>query len=262
VQSNTRFCLLTNDDGPGPLLAITRSVVAPLFKKIAVVVPDRDRIASSAALTHRKFEVRFDRLSRAWLVSSFPADAVRYALSRLFKVPPDIVISGINQGHNLGRCVVNSGTVGAAMEAARVGVPAICLSADRHAQTNNLWMCAVRGVVKQCLEAVRTARSGAFILNVNLPSMVARSEMRLVFLPVSQAAFNERYEEVRNNKTRVIHRRGDTLVEDSSIPDMKALSDGVAVVNLLATPWTTRQSELIRVLSRRFKNQDCRLPPS
>lgn len=120
--------LLTNDDGihSAGLQALAEELQA--LGRIVVVAPDRERSAIGHALTlHsplRAEEIIKDR----WAVSGTPTDAVILAICTLLQEKPDLVISGINKGGNMGDDLNYSGTVAAAMEATRMGVPAIAMS--------------------------------------------------------------------------------------------------------------------------------------
>ena len=124
--------LLTNDDGVDSraLLPFARSLSE--IGDVRIVVPDRERSWVSKALTGYQ-ELRVNRLEGdidIVTVSGFPADCVQLGVHNLLGRQPDIVISGINIGANHGMAyVVASGTVGAALEAAIVGVPAMAFSA-------------------------------------------------------------------------------------------------------------------------------------
>jgi 5'-nucleotidase len=120
--------LLTNDDG---IHSAGLQALADRFKslgRVVVVAPDRERSAIGHALTlHaplRAEEICKDR----WAVSGTPTDAVSLGICSLLKETPDLVVSGINKGGNMGDDLTYSGTVAAAMEATLMGVPAIAVS--------------------------------------------------------------------------------------------------------------------------------------
>lgn len=129
--------LLTNDDGVGaPGLAALYAAVRDLGE-VTVVAPEVERSAVGHAITlSDPLRVRdFDGPEgmRAVAVSGTPADCVKIAVRAILPEPPDLVLSGINQGANVGTNVLYSGTVSAATEAAMLGIPAAALSlGDRH----------------------------------------------------------------------------------------------------------------------------------
>ena len=120
--------VITNDDGifaPG-LRALVKGLEG--LGTISVVAPSRERSAAAQSLTLRQ-PIYCDQVAeREWAVEGTPADAMIIALHTLFPEKPDLVISGINRGGNLGENIYYSGTVGAAMEAAINHVPAIAIS--------------------------------------------------------------------------------------------------------------------------------------
>src|SRR5487761_861039 len=128
VSIRKKRLLLTNDDGlQAPGLKALEDALRPLGD-IAVVAPDREMSGTSQSLTLYS-PLRVHAVDeRHFSVSGTPADAVILALHRLLAEPPDLVVSGINPGGNMGENVVYSGTVGAAMEAAINHVPAIAVS--------------------------------------------------------------------------------------------------------------------------------------
>ena len=128
--------LLTNDDGilaPG-IKALWQELAS--FARISVVAPDSEKSASSQAITvHHpiwvdEYQVENQKIA-AWRVVGTPTDCVKMALESLLKDDlPDMIVSGINQGSNLGTDVLYSGTVSAAIEGALHGLPAIAMSLD------------------------------------------------------------------------------------------------------------------------------------
>src|SRR6202023_2226893 len=117
--------LLTNDDGihAAGLKALAAGLEG--FGTISIVAPNREQSGAAQSLTLRQPIICHNVGERQWAVEGTPADAVIVALHRLLPEPPDMVISGINLGANLGENVYYSGTVGAAREAALHHIPAI-----------------------------------------------------------------------------------------------------------------------------------------
>lgn len=120
--------LITNDDGiqAEGLRALVHAVEG--MGTISVVAPSHERSASAQSLTLRQPIFWEQVAEREWAVEGTPADAVILALNKLLPNRPDLVLSGINRGGNLGENIFYSGTVGAAMEAAINHIPAIAVS--------------------------------------------------------------------------------------------------------------------------------------
>jgi len=124
--------LITNDDGfYAKGIQALRAGLAEVAD-VLVIAPDSEQSAVGHAITLssplkvRKVEEGGELIGYA--VNGTPADCVKIAVTELLDEPPEIVISGVNQGGNLGTCAIYSGTVSAATEAAIMGLPAIAVS--------------------------------------------------------------------------------------------------------------------------------------
>lgn len=161
--------LVTNDDGvhSAGLTVLVRALKR--LGNVVVVAPDRERSAASHSLTlHsplRAEEIRQD----VYAVDGTPTDCVNLGLHGLLGSVPDIVMSGINRGANLGDDVTYSGTVSAAMEAALMGVPAVALSlAEGPFQARNFaW--AAQVAASLCRQVIARGLPRDTFLNVNIP---------------------------------------------------------------------------------------------
>lgn len=126
--------LVTNDDGASsPGLLALKQALEPLGT-VSVIAPDRNRSAIARGITiHNSLwveEVELADGSRAFSTDGTPVDCVRFAALGLFDTQPDVVVSGINLGLNLGDDVTYSGTVAAALEGVLLGLPAIAVSQE------------------------------------------------------------------------------------------------------------------------------------
>ena len=122
------LALLTNDDGVDAkgLLALKRELSKAF--QVWVVAPDREQSATSHSLTLQR-PLRINRIAdRFYSVDGTPTDAVMLAVHAILKRKPDILISGINHGPNMGDDVSYSGTVAAAMEGTILNIPSIAVS--------------------------------------------------------------------------------------------------------------------------------------
>jgi 5'-nucleotidase len=128
MEESPRVILVTNDDGiaAAGLAALAGTLAA--LGEVYVVAPDRERSTVGHSLTlHRP--LRVERVgARRFAVNGMPADCVNLGILGLLPMPPNLVVSGINHGANLGDDVTYSGTVSAAMEGTLLGVPSIAIS--------------------------------------------------------------------------------------------------------------------------------------
>jgi 5'-nucleotidase len=127
--------LLGNDDGIfSPGIRTLANTLAKAGHQVTIVCPDRERSATGHGLTIHK-PLRAEQIDglflpevEAWACSGTPADCIKLALEAILEYPPELVLSGINQGANLGTDVLYSGTVSAAMEGAIAGITSIAFS--------------------------------------------------------------------------------------------------------------------------------------
>jgi 5'/3'-nucleotidase len=153
--------LLTNDDGIQAEGLHALAAALEGFATVSIVAPSREQSGAAQSLTLRQPIVCHPVAERQWAVDGTPADAVIVALHKLLPQPPDLVISGINFGANLGENAYYSGTVGAAREAALHHIPALAMS-----------LCSKKKEAKFD-NAARVARSAAeLILREGLPDQV------------------------------------------------------------------------------------------
>jgi len=124
--------LISNDDGiDAPGIALLEKVARDLSKDVWVVAPEMEQSGASHSLTTRR-PLRLNQMGeRRYAVDGTPTDCVLLAVKKLLRDrPPDLVLSGINGGSNVGEDLTYSGTVAAAMEATLLGIPAMALSQD------------------------------------------------------------------------------------------------------------------------------------
>jgi 5'-nucleotidase len=126
--------LLTNDDGIGAegLHAARRALSAVESLDVSVIAPDSNRSATARSITTRSplsvKEIEFGDGTRGFATDGTPVDCVRFADLGLLGERPDLIVSGINHGANLGDDITYSGTVAAALEGIVLGIPAVAIS--------------------------------------------------------------------------------------------------------------------------------------
>ena len=126
--------LITNDDGIGAkgLQALRRALVEMPDLEVSVIAPDSNRSATARSITTRSplwvQEIEFDDGTVGYASDGTPVDCVRFAELGLIGERPELIVSGINHGANLGDDITYSGTVAAALEGIVLGIPAIAIS--------------------------------------------------------------------------------------------------------------------------------------
>lgn len=164
--------LVSNDDGIGARGLHDLVLALADLGVILVAAPDRARSASGHSITLHK-PLRADPVDvpgavAAYSISGTPTDCVALALRHLFREPPDLVISGVNHGPNLGWDLTYSGTVAAAVEAALLGSPAIAISlASRRPEVSYVHAAACARRLALCIQD--HPLPPFTLLNVNVP---------------------------------------------------------------------------------------------
>lgn len=162
--------LVTNDDGVRSPGIRALATALKVLGRVVVVAPDRNRSAVGHALTLerplRAEEIKPD----VYAVDGMPTDCINLGIHGLLRETPDLVVSGINCGSNVGDDITYSGTVCAAMEASLMGLPAFSISLDsKNFQTDDLALAANFScqIGKQIL---RNGLPADTFLNVNVPA--------------------------------------------------------------------------------------------
>ncbi|MEQ9359996.1 MAG: 5'/3'-nucleotidase SurE [Coleofasciculus chthonoplastes F3-SA18-01] len=166
--------LISNDDGIFALgIRTLADTLAQAGHDVTVVCPDRERSATGHGLTlhdpirAETIDTIFHPAVKAWSCSGTPSDCVKLALGALIDHPPDLVLSGINHGSNLGTDILYSGTVSAAMEGVLEGIPSIAFSLTSY--TSKEFHVAAT-FAKSLIERLSGAPlAKVMLLNVNVP---------------------------------------------------------------------------------------------
>jgi 5'-nucleotidase len=161
--------LVSNDDGylaPG-LEALAQAMRR--FGTVTVVAPEQNCSGASNSLTLNR-PLTVNRASNGFLyLNGTPTDCVHVALTGLLDSAPDLVVSGINNGQNMGDDTIYSGTVAAAMEGYLFGLPSIAFS---HVDKGHAHLAAAASVAADLVARyVEHRLPGPFLLNVNIPNL-------------------------------------------------------------------------------------------
>ena len=165
--------LVTNDDGiHSPGLKVLERIAKGLSRDVWVVAPETEQSATGHSLTVRRPLRPRKHGRRRFSVDGTPTDCVLVAHHHILaKRPPDLVLSGINHGGNLGEDVTYSGTVAAAMEAAILGLPAVAFSQLRQGDERITFATAERFApdILRALAGISWSRD--LLINVNFPPL-------------------------------------------------------------------------------------------
>lgn len=181
--------LLTNDDGiDSPKLALTKEALSE-YGTVYTIAPKHEQSAKSMALSIGGYHVhQIDAYTYA--VDGTPVDCVNYACAGL-KLQPDLVVSGTNNGYNLGIDTRYSGTVGAALQAQYHNVPSIALSSDRRGDR------ILKDELKRTLDYLfeHDLPSKDYTLNINFPREKFEQSKGILEVKVHYHVFDYRAEQ-------------------------------------------------------------------
>lgn len=257
APADTFTILFSNDDGfdaPG-LQALVKAFAG--YGDLFVSAPATNQTAKGHAITFAEVVVAQERpaqgVTRAVAVDGTPATAVRVGLERYMARRPDVVISGINRGENLGMSVYLSGTLGAAREAVFSGIPAIAVSMQGNRPED---YAASAAYVRRLLDDVRARQllRPGFFLNVNTPAGTPKG---VAVTRLSLRASRLSYECTAPLRERAACFPGfDQVRSDDTGTDVAALFDGY----ISLTPLTLDVTDLKAFESLRALEQTA--PPS
>ena len=205
--------LLTNDDG---INAKGLHALAKEFEKkheIVIVAPNNQRSACGHSITISEplfvKEVQIDGIkAKAYSISGTPADCVRIGVDKLAEGKVDMVLSGINNGFNLGTDVIYSGTVSAAIESAIYKIPSMAISTDI---TDDIEKYAVAAkYVSEILENVKNNYTkDDVVLNINVPLISKEKIKGVKVCAIGSRTYDNYYiEEIDENNGKTFHLKG------------------------------------------------------
>jgi 5'-nucleotidase len=237
--------LCTNDDGilANGLATLVRAAEA--LGEVTVVAPDREQSATSHSLTlhHPVRPVR--RGDRRWQVDGTPTDCVMLAVEALMPERPDVVLSGVNHGSNMGEDVLYSGTVAAAMEGLMLGIPSIAVSyAGGDLRADPAALDGAVGLLTDLLQHIVSLSDlpKETLLNVNVPPIPAADVKGVRLTRLGRRVYSNSLTPMRDPWGREIYWIGGGSATWRGEPDsdFQAVRDGYVSVTPLHLDLTNR----------------------
>jgi 5'-nucleotidase len=244
--------LISNDDGiysPGvKALVDVLSNNRGSQDQITVVCPDRERSATGHALTLQE-PLRVDRIENyfapnvtAWACSGTPADTVKLALDALLPELPDLVLSGINRGANLGTDVLYSGTVSAAMEGAMEGVPSVAFSLTSFSSVD---FSAAAAFAHTLVKAIAiNPLPPSTLLNVNIPAISGADICGVMLTRLGIRRYHDIFEKRIDPRGKIYYWLSGEVVDEEAAPgtDIQAIKDNYITITPLKNDLTADAS--------------------
>lgn len=240
--------LVTNDDGAhAPALWALVRALRPLGE-LAVAVPDREQsgVGTSVTLLHPVFASRFGFAPvdvPTWVVEGTPADCVILGLGIPLIERPDLLVSGINQGANLGNDVLISGTVGAAMQGFFYGVPSIAISLSDVDSTHHDTAAAVAAALAGEVGGGLLDAAGNVLLNVNVPDLPVEELKGVEITHLGQRSYRDLVRSHVDRRGRQYYwiERGKPEWEMEAGSDIDALAGGRVSITPLRSDLASRE---------------------
>ncbi|MBI5183752.1 MAG: 5'/3'-nucleotidase SurE [Nitrospinae bacterium] len=209
--------LLTNDDG---IRAKGLSLLYGAIKEIAevvVVAPETEQSAVGHAITLsdplRVTEIKDNQKTFGYAVNGTPADCVKIAVKAIMEMPPQLVISGINIGPNMGTDVIYSGTVSAATEGTILGIPSFAISLDTFKDPDFSY--AASFAKRLALIVMEKGLPRGTSLNVNVPAVPEDKIRGVVITRQGKSRFVEGFDKRVDPRNRVYYwQTGKVIIED------------------------------------------------
>lgn len=253
IKKNSKdiHILVTNDDGihAEGIQRLIRCLYECGGKfRLSIVAPDRERSAIGHAITmHRPLRVEEaaffqDPELSGWSVDGTPSDSVKLALEAILDDKPDLVISGINRGSNLGTDVLYSGTVSAAVEGLIMGIPslAVSLTGDGNSTSFDYAGKFICDLIPRLLEAKLPSST---LININIPSDTSLIKgVRVTRL--GQRRYRNAFEKRKDPRGKTYYWLAGELVEDDpeeADSDTRAIKEGYISVTPLHFPLTNEK---------------------
>ncbi len=222
--------LLTNDDGIlSPGLKAIADALAPSHD-VTVIAPDRNWSISGHNRTMdrplRVTEANIGEGFKAFSTDGSPADCVALAVLGFLEQPPELVVSGINQGNNLGDDITYSGTVAAALEGIINGLPSIAVSMN----TDPTWPVDVGAqfVVRLVQQVTERGLAKDILLNVNIPNLTHEEIKGVQITTLGRRIYDDQLVVGKDPRGRAYYWIGGNIIrsEGAHGTDVAAIADG------------------------------------
>ena len=254
--------LLTNDDGVGaPGLHALVEALAARGNKIAVAAPATEQSGMAHALTvHRDIEVRAVQDFgvegvEAWSIDGTPTDCIKVYLEAMAvrEKWPELLISGVNKGANLGTDVLYSGTVGGALEGYMHGIPAVALSLDVHSA---LTFDEAAAMFAEKLQWLCEQGGDYFLFNVNFPKRLRQNPPEFVWASLGHRDYKNAFERIERDGNLYYHIGGEPYDWDcDEHSDIRLAGEGFVTLTPLTADMTDISALRARGVPSRFSGR-------
>lgn len=217
--------LISNDDGiySKGLYELVKEMTR--IGKVAVVAPDKEQSATGHAITmHQPLRCKkiklFDLDIDAWRVTGTPADCIKIGVETLLPERPDLILSGINNGENLGTDVIYSGTVSAAIEGSIFNIPSIALSVAFTPPAEPDFRIASKVAADVIEQILDHGEIRDMLLNINIPAIKGIDELKgIKIAKLGVKKYRNNFEERKDPRGNSYYWLAGELIEESIMED-------------------------------------------
>ncbi|MBF2003099.1 MAG: 5'/3'-nucleotidase SurE [Synechococcales cyanobacterium C42_A2020_086] len=249
--------LISNDDGIFALgIRTLANTLAAAGHRVTVVCPDRERSATGHGLTLHKpiradvVESVFHPEVQAWACSGTPSDCVKLALGALMSEPPDMVLSGINHGSNLGTDILYSGTVSAAMEGVIEGISSIAFSLTSFSSQE---FQPAANFARTLLEHLsHEPLPQAMLLNVNIPAVPEAEIAGAIVTRQGIRRYFDMFEKRIDPRGKTYYWLAGEVVEEVNEPDLESLEHAKLEAAGMDLEWLRQTPTDVQVIRQNY----------
>lgn len=256
--------LISNDDGiqaKGIRALVER---LSLEHEVYVIAPDRERSAAGHSLTLHQ-PLRVDEVpmgfevAKAWATSGTPSDCIKIGISEILVKKPDLVISGINHGPNLGADVLYSGTVSAAMEGAVLGYPSIAVSLTNGHLDSADFVYAANFITKFVPKIADMNFPQKTILNINIPVTNGGNATGVEITRLGTRMYTDTYEKRLDPRGKVYYWLAGEIVETGEEEGTDVMAIRQNRISITPVTFEMTHRSIIPELEQAFCNGSCQV---
>lgn len=243
--------LITNDDGifaPG-ILALARALNKT--GSITIAAPDSEKSAVGHAITIsdpiRIQKVKIGNEFDGFAVSGTPADCVKLAVKSIMPTPPDIVVSGINLGANVGYNIIYSGTVSAATEGTLLGIPSLAISLD--SMKDGDFTASMHYAASLTRDILKNGLPEGTLLNTNIPAGPVEKIRGIKITSQGRVGFKDWFERREDPRGRIYYWMSGEIEERDSDGNIDSVALKEKYVSVTPIRYEFTHKEFIDELS-------------
>lgn len=255
--------LVSNDDGIHAIGLRTLIERLAFEHEVYVIAPDRERSAAGHALTlHKPLRVEEVKMGadvvHAWETTGTPGDCVKIGINAILDIKPDLIISGINHGPNLGTDILYSGTVNAAMEGAVLGFPSIAVSLTCNGSgSSSDFIYAADFILRFVPKIMEINFPKKTILNINIPCIALNEIAGIEITRLGTRMYTDTYEKRIDPRGKVYYWLAGELIDTSQEEGTDIAANRNNKISITPITFEMTYKSIMPELEQAFCNGSC-----